>query len=294
MIYIGDFLQIFNLLAFLAIGLISITVPTYAISVSYLARETITAQEIMKRRREELQKKLEEYKSRLAASPDTKELKDGIKNYERQIKEIKTNLFDLYARSAVWRPIFFFLVALIFSAIGSYDSTSSDAGAILYMAVVSISFGLVSLGRSLRGIERAALRETVPKFEVKFGSGVTSEKFKVREQKLLSFSIKNIGEELAENVRLMIFFPPNFLIKKGYYDNIVTQGDEADYPKYKAVFFFLTPPYYIYADDVFYFHVLLRMPEQTGKYEIPIEISARNMKKSDHRLTIEVVNKSKK
>ena len=43
--------QIFILIAYLAIALMSVTVPTYAIAISYLARETSRSVEDMKKRR---------------------------------------------------------------------------------------------------------------------------------------------------------------------------------------------------------------------------------------------------
>lgn len=278
-------MQVFTILAFLAIGLISITVPTYAISVSHLARETTKTSEIIKKRQEE-------FKSKLKESPETGELKKEIKEYEMRIAELKTNLLYLSVRGAVGYPVSFFLVALTLSILGINFHATPDVNSYLVLAILFIFFGLVYLGRTLIGVERAALRLPSPKLEVEFESGGTVEKFKAGEQKEMLFNIKNTGEEFAENVRVVVFFPPDFdVIKKGDY-GITKQTGKTTYPDYNAVIFYILPSAYIYVDDEIRFQVSLKMPERIGRYVIPIEINARNMRISKHELTIEIVSKS--
>ena len=94
-------LQILLLLAYLAIGLMSITIPTYAISVSYLARETLRTIKDMEKRRRDLSEKLEELKKKLEQKPGVKELKSEIRAYEEEEKQLKDRLECLSAKGAV-------------------------------------------------------------------------------------------------------------------------------------------------------------------------------------------------
>lgn len=281
----SELVQVFTILAFLAIGLISITVPTYAISVSHLARETAKTSEIIKKRQEEFKSKL----NKLKEPPETKELKKEIKEYEVRIDKLKTNLSYLSAKGAVGYPVSFFLIALTFSILGIYLHDAPDVGVYLFFAICFIILGLLSLGRTLVGVERAALRLPSPKFEVEFESGATVEKLKAGEEKEIGFIIKNTGEELAENVRVDLLFSPDFnVIKKVSYS--IFKQTTAPYSDYNAVI--ISPPECVYVDDEGTFRVSLKMPERTGRYVIPIEINARNMRKSKHQLTIEIVGKS--
>lgn len=285
-----ELVQVFTILAFLAVGLASITVPTYAISVSYLARETTKTSELIKKRQEELQDKLEKFKLRLKESTETKELKKEIKKYEERIGILKERLSYLSAKGAVGYPLSGFLGAFSLSILGIYYHIAKPyfIASVVFLIIVGLTF----LSRALIGIERAALRIISPEFEVEFESGTTVEKFRAEEQKEISFAITNTGEDLAENVRLVILFPPDFdVIKKGDY-GIAKQSGRATYPDYNAVLHYVPPPVCIYVDDEVTFKVSLKMPERTGRYEIPIEINARNMRRSKHQLTIEIVSKS--
>lgn len=283
----SELVQVFTILAFLAIGLISITVPTYAISVSHLARETAKTSEIIKKRQEEFKSKL----NKLKESPETGELKKEIMGYETRIADLKTNLNYLSAKGAVGYPVSFFLLALVPSILGIYYHTSQNVGWYLVFAISFIILGLLSLGRTLRGVERAALRLPSPKFEVEFKSGTTVEKFKAGEQKEMVFGLTNIGEDLAENVRLVILFPPDFEVikKEGI---LVKKSSDPHYQGYGAVFDYLPPPACIFVDDTIIFNISLKMPKRAGTYVIPVEVAARNMIKSEHKLTIEIVGKS--
>jgi hypothetical protein len=288
---LGEFVQAFILLAYLTIGLISITVPIYAISVSFLARETAKTSEIIKRRQEELQEKLEGFKLKLKESPETEDLKKEIKNYDERIEEIETNLSYLSARGAVGYPISFFLAALIFAILGIYSNPASENG-VMVLTGLFIFFGLVCLGRALVGVERAALRIPSPEFHVEFESGATVEKLVVGEQKEILLTIGNIGEDLAETLRVIVFFPPDFDVIERENYNIFKQTGHAIYLNYNAVYYYYPLPC-IYAGDLSVIRISLIAPRRTGKYEIPVHIDARNMRKSEHRLVIEVVGENR-
>lgn len=113
-----EMLQILLLIAYLAIGLMSITVPTYAISVSYLARETSKSMEEMRKRRKDLSEKLDELKKRLEIELGVESIKQEIEKYEMEEKELKNRLTCLSAKGAVGYPFLFFVFALVLAAYG--------------------------------------------------------------------------------------------------------------------------------------------------------------------------------
>jgi len=288
---VGDIAQVFIILAYLAIALISVTVPTYAISVSYIGREAARTSEIIKKRREELKDKLAELTSK--ESPKTKELKGEIKRYEERIEEAKANLSFLSVKGAVGYPLLLFSLALTFSVLGTCIPVSQNTEMFLLFGIIFVGLGLACLGRTLISVERVALNPPSPKFEIEFESGTTVEKIGVGKRKEISLIFTNVGEDLAENVRLIMFFPPEFdVIEKKSYD-IFKQTGDVRYPNYNAVHYDLFLPACVYVNDAPMFEVSLIAPRRARKYEIPVYIDARNMGRSEHRLVIEVVEEKR-
>jgi hypothetical protein len=284
----GEILQILLLLAYLAIGLTSITVPTYAISVSYLARETLETLEDMRKRRKDLSEKLDELRKKLEKEPGVEGIKEEINKFEEEEAELKDRLECLSVKGAVGYPLGGFLLGLICAACGIYI-LPGNASLLMLASIIFIVFGLYRLAKSLLAVEQAALRpeeKLLPTFRFSFTSGSSVETFKAKEQKEIEFLIINYGKDIAEDIDLMIFFPPEFkLLKKPAYD-IVKQIPTARYPNYNAAEFEIK---ILHVEISQPGAVLVEMPEKTGSYKIPICIRARKIGKSDHQLTIKVI-----
>jgi len=73
----------FDWLVVLSIGLMSITVPTYAISVSIMGRERKRAILDRERRVEELEKKVHDLSTRLGTDPGVVALQGEIASYKK-------------------------------------------------------------------------------------------------------------------------------------------------------------------------------------------------------------------
>src|SRR2546426_11291818 len=86
---LADVSLLFDWLALLAIGLMSVTIPTYAISVSFLGRERKRAISERERRVRELQKKVKEFTASAPTDPGVAALQSEIDNYKEEIKKIK-------------------------------------------------------------------------------------------------------------------------------------------------------------------------------------------------------------
>jgi hypothetical protein len=98
----------------------SITVPTYAIAVTYLARETSESRKDLQKRRKELAKKLEELKKRLEDEAGVASISAEIKKYEKEDETLKDRQLYLSAKGAVGYPFASFLLALAVAAYGYY------------------------------------------------------------------------------------------------------------------------------------------------------------------------------
>jgi hypothetical protein len=280
--------EILLLLAYLAIGLMSITVPTYAISVSYLARETSKTLEEMRERREELSENLDELRRKLKKEPGVEEIKKEIQRFEEEETELKGRLECLSVKGAVSYPFVGFVLGLLCAASGIYFFPESTSLLIL-PTILFVSYGLYRLAKSLLAIEQAALRpeeKLLPTFRVSFASKSSIERFKAKEQKIIGFRISNYGKDVAEDVNVMVFFPPEFKVlkKPGY--TIVPQGPAYRHAYHNAAKF---RKKILYVELAAPFTVKAIMPDEPGIYPLPVCVRARVIGKSDHELTIEVV-----
>jgi hypothetical protein len=281
-------LEVSQILAYVSLALISLLVATFAISVSYLGRETHQSLWRKKRRRAELEKKLKELVDKTA---DVEGIKREIEDYEKEIRELDEKLSSLSVKEAVVYPSALGLTALVLSVINVFlNPRELYAGVLVFIAVVSIAGGSVFLLRTLYAVDWVASRIPLPRFEVSFKSRLKYEKCNSKEHREITFCVSNIGEVLAENVEIFIFFPPDFKVgKKRPYYFIVKQDAKGDHPSYNAA---------IYRIDFIRTDVTTRltsipldMPEKTGSYTIPVCIYERKIGSSEHELTIEIVER---
>jgi len=176
----GEF-EVLRLIAELSMLFMSITIPTFAIAVSYLGRETARSMKFLKSKRNEVERKLDEKmkslgprKTRLEEiEKDIEEMKKDIEKYRLEEQQFKDRINALSAKGTVLYPSFFFGLALLISAFGIYhypEILVAPSGAVvdywqlILCAVGSIFFGAIFLARSLKAIERASL-EVVEKEE---------------------------------------------------------------------------------------------------------------------------------
>lgn len=168
----GEF-EILRLLAELSLLFILITIPTFALSVSYLGRETTKSMKHMEKKRKAVEIKLKEKMRSL------EEKKTGLEEIEREINEmkkeieeyrveeqmLKNQLTALSIKGAIYYPGISFGLAFLSSVLGIYYYTKAisplEAEMIfersLVSAIIFIFFGMVSLLRSLKAVQKAAL-----------------------------------------------------------------------------------------------------------------------------------------
>ena len=278
-------LETLQILAYLSIALISLVVATYAISVSYLGRETHRSLWRKKKRRAELERKIKE----LGEKADVKRIKEEIETYEKEISELDKRLFYLSVEGAVVLPSILGLIALVFTIYNIYMNPSEIIRHYLMLgAVIFIAAGFVFLVKTLFTIDWVASGIPIPEFEVAFESRLFSEKFHSKERKEVTFVVANIGEVIAEDIEVFFFFPPEFKVGSSRYYRVTKQEVKEEYPNHNAVTFDIKR---IHIDVG---HVLpriaLEMPEKMGSYIIPVGIYERKIGESKHKLTLEIVS----
>jgi len=281
--------QIFILIAYLAIALMAVTVPTYAISISYLAREPSKSMGDLKKRRKDLGQKLDQLKKELEVKPGVEAIEGEISKYKQEEAKLKDRLGCMSAKGAVAYPFGSFMVALLSASYNIYMNTV-DLGASL-LSIGAMAFGIYRLGKTLVCIERAALRpeeEFLPAFRVAFMSGATIERFKPGEQEEVTLVVTNYGKEIAENASIGFLFPPQFeILPKAAYSITKQDTPGVDYPGYYGAFFDV-PVFHMDISGIF--KILAKMPDKSGSYDIPVGIRAKRIGKSEHRLRFEIAS----
>ena len=279
--------QTFLLVAYLAIALLSMTIASYTISVSYLGRETRRAKWLIEKRKKKLSRELKELRKEI----DVTEIKQKINEYSNEESMLGRKLFFLSFGGAVSIPSFCFLGALLFAMIGLHYPVEDSLYLPLGMSILLMGAGLAYLLVTLKMVEWAASRIPVPRFEVLFESAVTKETFRCKERKKLNFWIKNIGELLAEDLTIFIFFPPNFGLPRKIEAEtmkIVKQVSFGDFPDYNAL---IISHDKIHVDEYILFECIsVEMPKKKGTYTVPVRIHERNIGVSEHKLTFEILS----
>lgn len=278
--------QILLLITYSAIALISMAIAVYAISVSYLGRETSRSVWRIRKRQEELRKKLKKlvYQERLEERSIEKELRTS----KEKEKEINDRLRCLSLKGAVWYPCTFFSIALLIAVSGILVVDGLSSEYFIVSAAVFIFIGFYRLARTLTAIEWVAERIPLPKFKVSFRYGATTVKFKTKKKVEVNICVHNIGDDMAEKIEVFVMFPPDFDVQETPKYNVSVQEPDSDHPNYIAAIFEVET---IHVDTVHHFPpVLLKMPKKAGSYAIPIYVSERKVGESKHQLAIEVAS----
>ena len=280
--------QTFLLLAYFDIALISIAIANYAISASYLGRETRLSRRRMERKRQQLLENLR----RLKKEAQIKDVKKELKESEAEKKRLGTRIFLLSWLGAVISPSTFFICSFVSAVIGmNSEVLLQNNSQFLQQQVMIFSIGTMSIGLMVllfvvRTIDSAAKKIPVPEFEVSFDKGFRKIKCKSKEKKKVMLRIANKGEDIAERMHIFFCFPPSFKVHEGIGYTIFEQGLETDTPGYNAAIFHTD---LIHIDTTSYYPILVTFPEEKDIYGIPIRIYERKTGKHKDKLEVEIV-----
>lgn len=158
-------LQILLILAYLAIGLIAVTFPIYAISVNYLPQEKQESEKERKRRIEKIKNRITNLTKDL--SEETKytervaKIKEQIERYEIELTSTELKADYLTAKGAVRRPIIKLVLSLLTTGIGIFFFIYDEPIAVIVFGLTSSGLSIMALYnlyKTISAVEYAALR----------------------------------------------------------------------------------------------------------------------------------------
>ena len=284
-------LQLLLLLAYLAIGLMSITVPTYAISVCYLPQEEWESEKERKKRIKELRAKIFELTVKLKGNQDDKmvaQLREQVERYEGELKGTKLGVRYLTAKGAVLRPLVTLVLALLSAGSGIHFYHEGYFNVAIVLGIFSGLFSagsVFNLYKTIAAVEYAALRPArTIEFEIAIRDGETRERIeqiKFGEQVELWVSV--VTEEAdVENFVMFGRFPLEWEIVKRDPETIISTY--RDYTIVMEQMPFL--PKNIGAGFAIYV-----TPKKIGRYYILVRICGKGIYAVERLLAVEVVKK---
>lgn len=294
----GAILQILQLLAYLAIGLISVTFPIYAISVTYLRKEKWETEKEREKRMERLRTRISELTPKLNGKEDSgkvTELKEKIAQYETELEGTELGVDHLTAKGAVLNPLILLLLALLTSGAGiHFFHEWNQDGAILCVIFSSgFSVGAIyNLFKTLKAVEYAALRpaKTIG-FLIVFGTrecatlGKESCRIKMN-KKVELFASAGTDEDNLENLIFHLFIPPEIDVVRVVppsYTSLQREG-------FKNPWFTMIAREQEFAHKGTSYGVGFSViGKKEGEYKIPIKISAKGIYDYDTELILNVV-----
>jgi len=286
---VESILQTLLLLAYFDIALLSITIANYAVSASYLGRESRLSRWRMERRRQKLRVRLKELDNENA---EIESIKKEIEEAESDERELSRSIFILSWQGAVVLPSLCFVVSFICAIVGMNSeiiwsgANQENLGQLMVSSAFFMGMGFFVLLIVIRTIDSAARKVPIPEFEVTFENLQKTLKLKRNESTEITLFVCNKGEDIAENLQIFVNFPDAFKVyPMGYI--VAKQHAKADYPNYNAAIFNVE---LIHSEVTTEFGIKLTTPDEKRIYEIPIHVREKKIGVSKHKLAIEVVD----
>jgi len=249
--------QFLLILAYLAIGLLSVTFPIYVLCVIYLKQE------------------------KWATGKERK----------NKLETAKQRPYFLTASAAVLIQVVLLLIALVSSLIGIfyfYENEERNVFLSMSSSAVLSFLAIVGLYRTIYTVEHAAPRgaakvEVISQFKE---TGTSTLEVKVGKEIDATVGVRSPDKDL-EMANYSIFFPPKIKVK-----GTSAEGGAAlqprkgvDFPNYTMVFFSeVSAP-----KNLFQTVVCAILAKQVGDYKILVKVNARETEESASELTLKVV-----
>lgn len=174
-------LHVLLILAYLAIGLVSVTFPIYAISVNFLPQQKWESEKERDKRKNELLAKISamsvELKGGTHDTEQVTQLQEQLDKYKAELEGTELRYQYLTASGAVGIPVALLVSALLCAGAGIavlYSDLQDPQNTAIVLGGVSAFFCAVALGRlykTISAVEYGALRpERTIDFEVGFGN----------------------------------------------------------------------------------------------------------------------------
>jgi hypothetical protein len=287
--------QTFFLLASFNIALIAVAIANFAVSASYLGRETRLTRSRMERRKLKLTDKLKDLQEK-DKQTQISDLEQEIKQAKKDVAELSNRLFLLSWSGAVILPSFCFGVSFIFSVLGmnvgilvsNVEIQNALRTWSIMLSSLSLVLGFLLLLAVINVIDSAARNIPLPKLVASFRNDEETIKVKRNKETTIIIEVGNEGEAIAEDAWMYVNFPPSFKILNIPHGEwtIETMNEKDLYPTYNCVRIILGD---IHVDSTDVVRIILRTPDEKKAFEIPVGMRDKTMiDRLDFKLTIEV------
>jgi hypothetical protein len=293
-----DISRLLDWLALLTIALISVTVPTFAISVTFYGRESRRVRKEKERKLKTIAEELERTSHGLRAGLQLDVLEMEISGYKKELEDLEDEPSILGVWGAVIVPTLLFTGAIVFESLGlltlqgffgipAPQTPESAAEYWTLASIIALAGGSYFLGKTLFAIDRVAKTpETLIDFRVSFASGSPAERFHISEQASIPIIVHNWGKDTAESVVVDMYFPDRFQVLPGPYGvHVQPTHSMMNYPGRVT----LSVAYEDIHEDILLPIVAnLILPNVPGTYEVPVFVWEKKTGKTVHTLIFEV------
>jgi len=285
----GAVLQFLLILAYLIIGLISVTFPVYAIAITYLPREKWESEKEKTRRIEKLKVRItsltNELKGEAKDSVKVDQIKEQLSRYKNELRGTQLGIRYLTARGAVAEPVISLLFALLITAVGIffyYEANTNGGIGCAFLSCIILIWGVYRLYKTITAIELTALR---PARTVDFAIGFGEKKAthaEIKLGKLTPLRIACVTEDCyVENFCMCGIFPKELEVVGTSKGNIII----VHLLEYSTVLYETT---FLPRNVHGAFEGPVK-PNKVGTFEIQIFVSGKGISENFKTLTVEVV-----
>jgi hypothetical protein len=288
-----NIVQTFTLLATFNIALVAVAIANYAVSASYLGRETRLTRTRMERRKKKLSKHLAEMQKD-SQTNQIPRLEKEIDKAKKDIRGLNNRIFFLSWVGAVILPSSLFLISFIFSIFGMNVTSlftneqaqiTATQGFIVISAFMT-SVGFVLLFVVIRNIDSAAKNSPVPVIEMRFLESDSNGKIILKNniESKIHVDVRNTGEDMAENTEIYIHFPPQFKILKSLGYKVSKSLSSGKYPDYSLLY----KSFGNLHIGTYYSIPVKLQPSVSGTFKIPITVCERKIGTNSFELELVV------
>jgi len=286
-------LQILLILAYLAIGLLSVTFPIYALCVTYLKQEKYASEKerkrSMKKAKDEIIKLTNEMSAEKKGTQRFLELRKKVRGWQLELDKLEQRPYFLTAKGAVLVPIISLLTALLFACIGIfyyYEGIEQAVFSSVMFSLILSSTAIFALYRTICTVEHAALRgamevEVVSEFKE---TGTSTHEVKVGKEADIIIGNRSPDMNL-EMASFSVFFPPEIEVKSTSGGEIASQPETGSFPNYTMVLYSVG----FAPKNIMHPIECKILAKQVGEYKIPIKVNAKGIEESSSELTLKVV-----
>lgn len=286
----AEIFQTFLLIATFDIALIAITIANYAVSASYLGRETQVTRWRLEKRKDQLNKKVKELQAKGALQ--LQDLKTEIRKTEDEQAGLGTRIVLLSWIGAIVIPCILFIVSLIIAVLGMNSDILISSGFVNFLntqligvSSIFLAGGFIMLLIVIRTIDFAAKNIPVPQLTISFEKYAKELKLQKDKEAEICLWIENEGEDIAERIEVFVEFPPEFKIPEQRNYSIIKQPLEATYPNYNAVIFDIE---FMHIENGRIAKISLVTPNDKKTFEIPVNFYEMKTGLTKKKLSIQI------